>query len=101
MKTKFAIYFLAGAMTYLAPLSSLLPPLYHTLAEFKSIVEAPELTKILQSGEAILSITREDNTTFVVLTNKHKLVVDIVYEPTQMIGPAKYHLKFHDPEINP
>ncbi len=77
---------------------AILPPLYHTLAEFKAIVEAPELTESLQSGEAIISITREENLKFTVLTNKHKLIVDIIYEHTDKIGPAKFHLQFQQPE---
>jgi hypothetical protein len=78
-------------------LFAILPPLYHTLAEFKAVVESPELTKSLQSGEAILSVTRDENTRFTVLTNKHKLLIDVVYEQTGRIGPAKFHLQFHEP----
>jgi hypothetical protein len=77
---------------------AILPPLYHTLAEFKAVIEAPELTQDLQSGEAILSITLDENAKFTVLTNKHKLVVDVVYEHTNKIGPAKFHLVFHEAE---
>jgi hypothetical protein len=80
---------------------AILPPLYHTLAEFKAVVEAPELTQSLQSGDAILSITRNENTQFVVLSNKHKIIVDVVYEHTDKIGPAKFHLVFHTPERYP
>lgn len=97
MIKKLAGMFMAWALVCQMPLFSLLPPLYHTLNEFKAIVEAPELTTQLQSGEAIISIAREDNRTFVVLTNKHKLIVDVVEEPTKLIGPAKFHLVFHDP----
>lgn len=79
-------------------LLSILPPLYHTLAEFKAVVESPELTSSLQSGEVIISITREESTRLIVLTNKNKLVIEVVFEQTDRIGPAKFHLVFHKPE---
>jgi hypothetical protein len=96
MKSKLILC--ASMAVFHGTLFSILPPLYHTLAEFKAIVESPELTSSLQSGEAIISITREENAEFVVLTNKNKLLVDVVFEKTARIGPAKFHLVFHKPE---
>lgn len=101
MKKIFLISLIVSSV-FLNPLFSILPPLYHTLAEFKSLIDSPDLTRLLQSGEAIVSITREENNTFVVLTNKHTMGVDVVFEPTKLIGPAKFHLVFHDPiPLNP
>lgn len=71
----------------------LLPPLYETLAEFKSLINDDRLPQSLQSGEAIISIKKQEDN-FIVTTNKSQLVVRIVHEKTQMIGPAKFHLEF-------
>jgi hypothetical protein len=76
---------------------ALLPPLYHTLSEFKALLEDKQLTEKLTSGEAIISIELTDKS-FTVMTNQHKLVVDIVFDKSETIGPAKFHLVFHDPE---
>lgn len=72
-----------------------LPPLYETLAEFKSLINSKELTERLNSGEAIMNITRNDKG-FTVETNKHTLDVEVVYEPTGHPGPAHYHLVFKE-----
>lgn len=71
----------------------LLPPLYDTLNELKSLVNDERLPKALQSGEAIMSITRQADS-FLVTTNKNTLVVKIITEPTRLIGPRQYHLEF-------
>ena len=76
---------------------ALLPPLYHTLSEYKALLEDKQLTEKLSSGEAILLIERADKS-FTVTTNKHKLVVDILFDKPETIGPAKFHFIFHDPE---
>lgn len=84
----------------IGPLSiqALLPPLYLTLAEFKAIIEDKKLLDKLSSGEAIVSIARGENNTYEILTTQHKIIVDVVFEKTQMIGPGKFHLEFHDPQ---
>lgn len=76
---------------------ALLPPLYHTQAEFKAVIEDKQLLEKLQSGEAIISITRLDNS-FKVLTTQHRIVIDVVYDKTDRIGPAQFHLVVHDPQ---
>lgn len=75
---------------------AILPPLYHTLSEFKALINDKQLTDKLQSGEAILSITLSESS-FRVQTNQHNMIVDIVYEQTDRIGPAQFHLVFHEP----
>lgn len=78
------------------PVFALLPPLYTTLNEFKTLVENPELTQKLDSGEVIISI-RRTHKGFVVITNKHILFADVEPLHTGKIGPAEIQLKFHDP----
>jgi hypothetical protein len=81
------------------PIQALLPPLYHTLAEFKAVVEDKTLIEKLESGEAIISITRLEDGNFEVITTKHKIILDVVFEKTDLIGPGKFHLVVHDPEL--
>ena len=83
--------------TFSASLSAALPPLYATLSEYKSLLRNPELAEKIGSGEPIQEIKRTDSG-FLVTTNKHNLNVDIVYEPQDYPGPAKFHFIFHDVE---
>ncbi len=78
---------------------ALLPPFYTTVAEYKALLEDKQLEEKLGSGQAIMAIKRMDNG-FLVYTPKYTMRVDIVYEPTQMMGPGKFHLVFHDPEVD-
>lgn len=86
-----------GFSTLTSSLSAALPPLYATLSEYKSLLRNPELAEKIGSGEPIQEIKRTDNG-FLVTTNKHNLNVDIVYEPQDNPGPAKFHFIFHDAE---
>lgn len=79
-------------------MQALLPPLYHTLAEFKAIVDDKMLLDKLESGEAIVSITRLDDGNFEVLTTKNKLSIEVVFDKTKLIGPGKFHLVIQDPQ---
>lgn len=73
-----------------------LPPLYQTLNEYKTLLTSKELTEKLNSADAIVDIKR-DQAGFTITTNKHILKVDVVYEKTEMIGPAHFHFNFQDP----
>lgn len=75
---------------------ALLPPLYQSSNEIKSILNNEELGKKLQSGELIIAIQRNANG-YEIITNHHRLQVDVINEPVQRIGPAVYHLDFHEP----
>jgi hypothetical protein len=92
------IIWIIAASLYLSPVSALLPPLYHTLNEFKALIEDPQLPGKLDSSHVIESIVRSDKG-FEVTTNKAVLQVDVVTEPPQKgwVGPARFHLVFHDP----
>ena len=74
-------------------LHAVLPPFYESVKEYKALLDSPELEKHLSSGEAILDIKR-DETGFSVTSTRRTLKVGIVYEPTNMPGPAKFHLEF-------
>jgi hypothetical protein len=74
-----------------------LPPLYQSIHEFSMLLENPELSKKLESGELIISIKRIDNG-LEITTNKHSLYAEIVNDPMKMPGPQKFHFVIHDPK---
>lgn len=76
---------------------ALLPPLYEGISEIKSILISRELDQKLESGDVILSIQKNDNG-YEIITNKHRLQVDIIYRPMPHPGPAQFELRFHDAE---
>lgn len=85
-----------GCMFCFAPVQALLPPLYETIREYKSLIEDPQLAKKLDSSDMIQSIERHDDQ-FVVKTFKGKeLLIQVVYEPQKMPGPAHFHFRFID-----
>lgn len=89
---------LATAALFFAPAAdALLPPLYSSITEYKELINSQELGKKLDSGEAINDIERTDSG-FLIITNKSKLVVDIIREKQDKPGPAKFRLEFHDKE---
>lgn len=71
-----------------------LPPLYQSLKEYKALIESPELSQQLGAAAVILNITRESNG-FIVVSSRKTLLVDVVYDPQDHAGPAKFHLVFH------
>lgn len=87
--------FFLGATISLFPFLcfGVLPPLYDSLTQFKSLINDERLPISLDSSEAIVDIRKEDGF-FVVTTNKQMLKVKIVREPNQVIGPSKFHLEF-------
>lgn len=88
------LFFVLMILTAQAP--ALLPPLYTSLAEFKALIDSPELTQRLESGEVILSIQRTKEG-LAVITNKHILLADLEALPSDKPGPAQFKLTFHTP----
>lgn len=76
--------------------AAVLPPLYESLKEYKALLEDPQLTKKLESGELIMDIERSDRM-FTITTNKHTLDVNIVYDAQSQPGPQNFHFEFAEP----
>lgn len=72
---------------------ALLPPLYHTAAEIKGMLDSPMLAQTFSSGEAIQSITATD-TGFIITTNHHRVSVVVTGQPQKMPGPARFTYTF-------
>jgi len=78
-------------------LQALLSPLYQSSQEFKALTNDKKLLEKLEAGETVVAITRFDKK-FQVLTNRKKILVDIVYDAPANINPAKFHFVIHDPQ---
>lgn len=94
MKKITAAFFLS--FVFALSIEGVLPPLYETSAVIKSIMSDEQLGKKLQSGEAILTVQKNDNG-YEIMTNHHKVQVNVIYQPTDRPGPAKYIIQFEDP----
>lgn len=77
--------------------SAALPPVYQSLKEFRALLDSPTLAQDLGSGESIRSIVRDDKG-FIIKTTRYTLKVDVIYDPQDHPGPAKFHLSFHNVE---
>lgn len=88
--SKFFIFagFSFGIIT--SNLESALPPLYESIAEYKALLVLPELPSHLGTSEIIQDIQRNANG-FVITTTNKTLNIDLVYDPVDHPGPAKFH----------
>ncbi|MCB1181619.1 MAG: hypothetical protein KDK55_06340 [Chlamydiia bacterium] len=74
----------------------LLSPLSQSVREIEAILKNHDLHRELLQSETILDIRRLDNS-YIIITNQHQMVVDILYLPAKGPGPQKFELKFNTP----
>lgn len=86
-----------ASLTLLSSLEATLPPLYQTSTEIKAILMDQQLGQKLQSGEVIMKIEKNEKG-YEILTNQHRLQVDVNNQPAERPGPTPYTLEFHDPQ---
>lgn len=84
------------SLCLLNPLEAILPPLYETALEMKAILTDQQLGQKLHSGEVIQMIQKNDQG-YEILTNQHRLQIDVLYQPPKQPGPAHFKLYFHAP----
>lgn len=72
-----------------------LPPLYESTKEIQAILGSPELGERLSSGEVIEKIEKTSSG-FAIVTNQHRLEVDVVYKPQNYMGPQSFKLVFKE-----
>lgn len=82
---------------FFGSLSAALPPLFQDLSELHAVLNDKLLGQRLSSGEPIKSIIHVENG-YWIITNKSKLLAEIVYEPSTKPGPAKFTVKFNEVE---
>ena len=75
---------------------AVLPPLYQSIEERKAILSSEELPKHLGSHEVIEDIVNVSGG-YIIITNYSHLKVNVVYIPTEMLGPAHFNLVFETP----
>jgi len=71
-----------------------LPPLYHTVREYKAIFESQELYDLLNSAEVIQGVHKLPQGGYLVFTQDQVIIVEVVYQPSKMPGPGSFDLKF-------
>lgn len=76
---------------------AILPPLYQTSNEIKAILESKELGQKLGSGDVIQTIQKNESG-YEIITNKHRLQVDVSYVSNKGPGPAEYKFIFKTPQ---
>jgi hypothetical protein len=84
------IAFLVAALSFLGTHAyAILPPLWQSRDEIKSLLDFPDLGKYLESGELIMEIKKSEFG-YLIITNKHTLEARIRYQPQDMPGPARF-----------
>jgi hypothetical protein len=74
-----------------------LPPLYQGIKELQALLDDPDLSAELTSGEVIESIKKTESG-YEVQTNRSRLQVDVHYKPQSVPGPVSFDLQFHKAE---
>lgn len=89
------IYVTTAVLLIAASSEAALPPFYESLSEYKSLLNNQELANKWGSADTIHDIQRTEKG-FIVSGRKHALEVDLVYDPQDQPGPAKFHFVFHE-----
>ncbi len=72
-----------------------LPPFYQSKKEIEIILNDKRLVDELTSAEMIVKIKRIEDS-YLISTDKYTLKVEVIYLPTDQMGPAQFKLKFHE-----
>lgn len=104
MKKHFSsLAIIAGVLS--STLFAALPPLSQSAKEIEAIVESSELSNKLDQAGAIRLIKKGRDNSYIVLTTKQKMRVDVIYQTrhdsssgtNSSVGPQQFTLVFHDP----
>ncbi|KAF3363324.1 hypothetical protein PHSC3_000078 [Chlamydiales bacterium STE3] len=87
-----------AALLFTANGDALLPPLWESVAQIKTVLDSTELKNYLESGERIESLSRSDEG-FIIITNASTIRAIISPEPQHYPGPAKYHVHFEKEKV--
>lgn len=94
-----SIFFISCSLLFFhATIFAVLPPLFEDIAEIKAILDDRKLGEMLGSGETIHLIKKIEKG-YLILTNKHKLIVRVIYKPTNRPGPAQFEIQFQTPFV--
>lgn len=74
---------------------ALLPPYFQSVKEIEQILTDERLHDILGSGEPIMEIQKMGNS-YLIVTSKQSLRVNVIYQPSERPGPAHFELQFEE-----
>lgn len=83
---KIALFLLFSSASFV---DAVLPPLWQSRDEIKSLLQVPDLGKYLDSSELIVEIKKSDFG-YLIITNKHTLEARIRYQPQDRPGPQTF-----------
>lgn len=92
---KLSLFSLVNVLGWTISIDAALPPFYQSVNEYRSLLNDKQLEKALVSAEGIREIKRTENG-FTIISNKHTLDVELIYDSQAMPGPANFHFIFHD-----
>lgn len=76
-------------------LQAALSPTCQSAVEVKKIFASEEFLNAFGSIDHIISCEKVEKG-YLIKSETEQLFVEVVYEPTKKIGPAVFHLKFHE-----
>ena len=91
-KVLFILMFLFSVNCFAA-----LSPFYQSKKEIETILADKRLSDSLGSAELIYEVLRTAEG-YTITSTKYSLKIDVKYLPSDMIGPAKFELTFHEKE---
>lgn len=77
-----------------SPLFAILSPINQSIKEIDAIVRSNEITQNFNQADTIQEIRKTDGG-YVVTSEDKRMVVDVVYTPSQTPGPQQFKLVFH------
>lgn len=95
---KCGMFGIVCALLLAQPVFAALPPLYQSLAEIKAIVNSNEMGNTFPSSQVVRSIHKEEDGSYLILTDQMQVKVEIQYLPSAHPGPLKFRLIFGEPE---
>lgn len=98
MKKLISIFVLAVTFVFTTSGFALLAPIYQSVKELEAILADRALFDHLKPNESIQDIKHVDDS-YVIVTNEHQMVVDVIYLPTAQVGPIEFKLDFHAPTL--
>ena len=87
------------AFLFLSKGFAILSPYYQSIKEIDTILSDKKLYDEFGSSEAITDIKKVKEG-YVISSQKYTLLVEVIYIPQKIIGPAKFELKFNEKKKN-
>jgi hypothetical protein len=93
MKKSMFVIFSSSLLILTTQLGAILPPLYQTADEIKSLLSGDKLGQVLPSGEPITEIHKVEDG-YEIVTPKYVVHAKVNYLPQQHPGPAHFDIVY-------